>query len=60
MIILQMKKKSVIKIKKHVIYAKKGFAMIKNKERFINYIEKLDIIVILHENLEEVLIAFVI
>ena len=40
--------------------SKKDFFMIKNKKRFINYIEKLEIIVTLLENLEEPLMASVI
>ena len=39
---------------------KESFVMIKNKEKDLNYTKKLEIIVILLENLEELLIAFVI
>ena len=49
-----------IKVKKYVIYAKERFVMIKNKKRDLNYTKKLEIIVISPENLEELLIAFVI
>ena len=45
---------------KNVTYVKKGFVMIKMKKRNLNYTKKLEIIVIIQENLEEVLIAFVI
>ena len=38
----------------------KGFVIIKKKKRRLNYIEKLEIIVISLENLEGLLIAFVI
>ena len=41
-------------------YVEKRFVMIKNKKRDLNYTKKLEIIVILQENLEELLIAFVI
>ena len=49
-----------MKSKKNATYVKKGFTTTKNKKRFINYIEKLEIIVILRENLEELLTVFVI
>ena len=55
-----MKKISFIKSKKYVIYVKKSFVMIKMKKINLNYIKKLEIIVIIQENLEELLIAFVI
>ena len=45
---------------KYATYAEKHFVMIKNKKRDLNYTKKLEIIVILQENLEELLIAFVI
>ena len=45
---------------KNVTYVKKGFVMIKMKKRNLNYTKKLEIIVIIQENLEELLIAFVI
>ena len=38
----------------------KRFCYDKKKNRFINYIKKLEIIVILQENLETLLMAFVI
>ena len=40
--------------------SKKVLLQQKRKKRFINYIEKLEIIVILRENLEELLTVFVI
>ena len=55
-----MKKIGIKKGKKNVTYVKEGFVMIKNKKRNLNYTKKLQIIVILWENLEELLIAFVI
>ena len=45
---------------KNVTYVKKGFVMIKMKKRNLNYTKKLEIIVIIQENLEELLIAFLI
>ena len=45
---------------KYVIYVKKGFVMIKMKKINLSYIKKLEIIIIIQENLEELLIAFVI
>ena len=45
---------------KTVIYAKEGFAMIKMAKRNLNYTKRLEITVILQENLEGLLIAFVI
>ena len=45
---------------KNVTYVKKGFVMIKMKKRNLNSAKKLEIIVIKQENLEELLIAFVI
>ena len=45
---------------KNVTYVKKGFAMIKMKKRNLNYTKKLEIIVIIQGNFEELLIAFVI
>ena len=47
------KKKETMKIKKFVIYAKKNLVQIKN-------IVKLEIIVIIQDNIEELLIVFVI
>ena len=55
-----MKKISFIKSKKYVIYVKKSFVMIKMKKINLNYIKKLEIIVIIRENLEDLHIAFVI
>ena len=39
---------------------KKGFVMIKRKKINLSYIKKLETIAIIQENLEELLIAFVI
>ena len=49
-----------MKNKKYATYVKKSFVMIKMKKINLNYIKKLEIIVIIQENLEELLIAFVI
>ena len=49
-----------MKSKKNATHVTKGFTVIKKKKRFINYIKKLEIIVILRENLEELLTVFVI
>ena len=49
-----------VKVKDNAKYVEKRFVMIKNKKRDLNYTKKLEIIVILQENLEEQLIAFVI
>ena len=46
--------------KKNATYAKKSFVMIKVKKTDLNYSKKIGIIVIIPENLEELLIAFVI
>ena len=55
-----MKKLYIIKNKNFVIYVKKSFVMMKVKKINLNYIKKLKIIAIIQENLEELLIAFVI
>ena len=55
-----MKKISFMKTKKYVIYAKKSFVMIKTKKNNLNYMKKLEMIVIIWENLEGLHIAFVI
>ena len=47
-------------IKKNVTYVIKSFGMIKMKNRNSNYTEKLKVTVILWENLEKLLITFVI
>ena len=60
MIPLIDKKISLMKSKKNVTYVKKSFVMIKMKKRNLKYTKKLEIIVIIQENLEELLIAFVI
>ena len=44
---------SYMKSKKNVTYVKKGFVMIKMKQRNLNYTKKLEIIVIIQGNLEE-------
>ena len=46
--------------KNNATYVKKGFTTMKKKKRFINYIKKLEIIVILQGNLEELPMVFVI
>ena len=46
--------------KKNATYVKQSFVMMKMKKRYLNYIKKLETIVIMQENLEELLIAFVI
>ena len=51
---------SYMKSKKNVTYVKKGFVMIKMKQRNLNYTKKLEIIVIIQGNLEELLIPFAI
>ena len=48
------------KEQKNATYVKKGFVMIKNKKRDLSYTKKLEIIVISLENLEVLLIAFLI
>ena len=53
-----MKKMSLMKNKKFVTYAKKSFVMMKMRKVNLNYIKKLEIIVITPENLEEMLIVF--
>ena len=49
-----------MKSKKYATYVKKRFVMIKIKKPNLNYTKKLEIIVIIQENVEELLIAFVI
>ena len=49
-----------MKCKKNVTYVKKSFVMLKIKKRNLDYTKKLEIIVIIQENKEELLIAFVI
>ena len=51
---------SIVKIKKNATYVKESFVMVKFKKRNLNYTKKLEIIVILQENLKGLLIAFVI
>ena len=53
-----MMKISVMKSKKNATYVKKSFIMVKMKKRNYKYTKKLEIIVIIQENLEELLIAF--
>ena len=55
-----MKKLFIMKNKHYVIYVKKSFIMIKMKKMNLKYIKKLRIIDIIQENLEELLIVFVI
>ena len=54
-----MMKIGIMKSKKNATYVEKRFVLIKNTKRDLNY-KKVKIIVILQENLEELLIAFVI
>ena len=49
-----------MKSKKNATYVKKSFTTTKKKRRLTNYIKKLEIIVILQENLEEQHMVFVI
>ena len=49
---------SFMKRKKNATYVRKSFAMIKIKERNLEYTKKLEIIVITQENVEELLKAF--
>ena len=42
----------------NVAYVKKSFVLIKMKKRNLNYIKKLENIVIMQENLEEQLMVF--
>ena len=49
-----------MKSKKNATYIKKSFVMIKIKNLNLNYTKKLEIIVIIQENLEQLLIAFAI
>ena len=49
-----------MKSKTYVIYVKKSSVIIKIKKINLNYIKKLEIIVIIQENLEELLTAFAI
>ena len=49
-----------MKNKKNAAYVKKSFVMIKMKKTKLNYKKKLEIIVIIEVNLEELFIIFVI
>ena len=60
MIPLTDKEKEYYEEQKNATYVKIGFTTTKRKKRFINYIEKLEIIVILQGNLEELPMVFVI
>ena len=53
-----MKKKSLMKIKKFVIYVRKNSVLIRMIKIHLNYTIKLEIIVIINENLEDLLIVF--
>ena len=55
-----MKKKSFMKCKKFVKYAKKYLVLIKTIKMYLNYIIKRGIIVITQKNLGERLIVFAI
>ena len=60
MIPLTDKENKFYEERKNATYVKKSFVMIKMKKRNLKYTKKLEIIVIIQENLEELLIAFVI
>ena len=49
-----------MKSREIVTYVKKGFVMTKMKKGNLKHTKKLEFIVIIQENLEELLIAFVI
>ena len=49
-----------MKSKKNATYVKKSFVMTKMEKRNLKYTKKLEIIVIIQENLEELLIALAI
>ena len=49
-----------MKSNKNATYVKKSFVMITLKKRNLKFPKKLEIIVIIQENLEELLIAFAI
>ena len=55
-----MKKQSLIKSEKFVIYVKKNLILIKMIKIHLNYTVKQEIIVIILENIDELLITFVI
>ena len=55
-----MKKKSLIKIKKIVIYAEKNFVQIKIIKKNLNKGKKSEIMIIIQENIEEFLIVIAI
>ena len=54
------KKKNIMKSKKNATYVKKSCTITKKKRRLINYIKKLEIIVISQGNVEEQHMVFVI
>ena len=60
MIPLTDKENKFYEERKNATYVKKSFVMIKMKKRNLKYTKKLEIIVIIQENLEELLIAFAI
>ena len=53
-----MMKISVMKSNKNATYVKKSFIMMKMKKINYKYTKKLEVIVIIQDNLEELLIAF--
>ena len=55
-----MKKKSLTKIRKYVIFVKKNFVLMTIIKQNLGKCKKSEIIVITQENLEELLIVFVI
>ena len=60
MVPLTDKEKEYSEEQKNATYVKEGFTTTKKKRRFINYIEKLEIIVILQGNSEALPLVFVI
>ena len=55
-----MKKKSLMKIRKIVIYAEKNFIQIKIIKKNLNKSKKSEIMTIIQENIEELLIVIII
>ena len=51
---------SFMKSKKNVVYAKKSFVVIKMREINLTYTKKLQITAVTLENLEELLIVFIV
>ena len=55
-----MKKKSLMKIRKIVIYVEKNFVQIKIIKKNLNKSKKSEIMTIIQENIEELLIVIII